>query len=605
MPKHYRPPGKKKEGNAAKYITRSKALKYLQVTLPVFRRLCILKGIFPREPKKKVEGNHKTYYHMKDIMFLVHEPLLEKFRDIRAYDKRVKKALAKKNKDLADRLLTRKPSYTLDRLIRERYPKFIDALRDLDDCLTMVHLFAALPAIEKEQIPVKRIHNCRRLSHEWQAYISRTHSLRKTFISVKGIYYQAEVEGQKITWLTPHALQQVLTDDVDFNVMLTFLEFYETLLAFVNFKLYHSINVKYPPILDPRLEALAADLYALSRFFAANSKATIGESQMVTSSGSEQADSKRKEMQTDESELRLAQLQHQLPTNEPGTLMHLIEDAADGDDDEDVERRECKTLFKNMKFFLSREVPRESLLFVIPAFGGTVSWDGDGAPFKEADEGITHQIVDRPTQGHKFLSREYVQPQWVYDCANARIILPVDGYLVGRVPPPHLSPFVDNEAEGYIPEYAETIKRLQAAARKELLPMPGVDKRDLDDPQNLLLEGVISRAEANEAAEKKRKMAMLEKQYHNELKMELQGVPYSSSVSNDNTESAVNDTEGREESLPDPDQIAKDSSSSMSMVVMSRKKRKLYEAMQINKERKRENVNKLKERKAKAAQGSA
>lgn len=32
----------------------------------------------------------------------------------------------------------------------------------------------------------------------------------------------------------------------------------QTLLAFVNFKLYHSINVKYPPILDPRLEALAA-----------------------------------------------------------------------------------------------------------------------------------------------------------------------------------------------------------------------------------------------------------------------------------------------------------------------------------------------------------
>lgn len=40
---------------------------------------------------------------------------------------------------------------------------------------------------------------------------------------------QAEVEGQKITWLTPHALQQVLTDDVDFNVMLTFLEFYEVM----------------------------------------------------------------------------------------------------------------------------------------------------------------------------------------------------------------------------------------------------------------------------------------------------------------------------------------------------------------------------------------
>lgn len=44
-----------------------------------------------------------------------------------------------------------------------RYPKFTDALRDLDDCLTMVHLFASLPALESEKIQVKRIHNCRRL----------------------------------------------------------------------------------------------------------------------------------------------------------------------------------------------------------------------------------------------------------------------------------------------------------------------------------------------------------------------------------------------------------------------------------------------------------
>ncbi|KAK9272607.1 hypothetical protein L1049_002982 [Liquidambar formosana] len=604
MPKHYRPPGKKKEGNAARYITRSQAVKQLQVSLPVFRRLCILKGVFPREPKKKVKGNHQTYYHLKDISFLQHEPLVEKFRDIRAYDKKVKKALAKKNRDLANRLLTRKPSYTLDRLIRERYPKFIDALRDLDDCLTMVHLFAALPALERERIPAKRIHHCRRLSHEWQAYISRTHKLRKTFISVKGIYYQAEVQGQKITWLTPHAMQQVLTDDIDFNVMQTFLEFYETLLAFVNFKLYHSMNVNYPPILDSRLEALAADLYALSRYFAANPVATMEDSQVVSSSGSEQAEVQQKGTQPDESELRLAQLQHQLPSNEPGALMHLVEDAA-GEDEDDEETMKCKSLFKNMKFFLSREVPRESLLFVIPAFGGVVSWEGDGAPFKESDQSITHQIVDRPTQGHIFLSREYVQPQWVYDCVNALIILPTEGYMVGRVPPPHLSPFVDNEAEGYVPEYAETIKRLQAAARQEVLPMPGVGNEDLDDPQNLLVEGVISRTEANEAAERKRKMSILEKQYHDELKMELQGIQYSSSVSNMNKQISVEDTGAREEPVPDLQQIAEDTVN-MSKVVMSRKKRRLYEAMQIGKERKRSNVNLLKERKKKieAAQTS-
>ncbi|XP_058088298.1 pescadillo homolog [Magnolia sinica] len=599
MPKHYRPPGKKKEGNAAKYITRTKAVHYLQVNLSTFRRLCILKGVFPRDPKKKVEGNHKTYYHMKDILFLAHDPLLEKFRDIRAYDRKVKKALAKKNRDLADRLLSRKPSYTLDRLIRERYPKFIDALRDLDDCLTMVHLFAALPAVESERIAVKRIHNCRRLSHEWQAYISRTHKLRKTFISVKGIYYQAEVEGQKITWLTPHALQQVLTDDVDFNVMLTFLEFYETLLAFVNFKLYHSINVKYPPILDPRLEALAAELYALSRYVAANARAALPEPQ-ASGTGSEQSEVEKNETQNDESELRLAQLQHQLPANEPGALMHLVEDASGKDEEEDKETRECKTLFKNLKFFLSREVPRESLLFTIPAFGGTVSWDGDGAPFREADEDITHQIVDRPTQGHIFLSREYVQPQWIYDCVNARIILPTDAYTVGRVPPPHLSPFVDNEAEGYVPEYAETIKRLQATAKKQLLP---IDNQDMDDPQHLLAEGIIDRTEASEAAEKKRKMSILEKQYHDELKKELQGVTYSATLSNKNTESLAEDAEAKVDSLLDPEQVVEDTRN-MSKVLMPRKKRKLYEAMQIGKDRKQSQVNLLKERKKKAEASS-
>lgn len=37
---------------------------------------------------------------------------------------------------------------------------------------------------------------------------------------------QAEVEGQTITWLTPHALQQVLPE-VDYRIMQTFLEFYE------------------------------------------------------------------------------------------------------------------------------------------------------------------------------------------------------------------------------------------------------------------------------------------------------------------------------------------------------------------------------------------
>ncbi|XP_066326132.1 pescadillo homolog [Miscanthus floridulus] len=606
MPKHYRPAGKKKEGNAAKYITRTKAVNYLQVSLAIFRKLCILKGVFPRQPKKKVEGNHKTYYHTKDIAFLAHDPLIEKFREIKVHRRKVKKAVAKKNRDLADRLLNRPPTYKLDRLVLERYPTFVDALRDLDDCLTMVHLFAALPAVDGERVEVKRIHNCRRLSHEWQAYISRTHSLRKTFISVKGIYYQAEVQGQKITWLTPHALQQVLTDDVDFNVMLSFLEFYETLLGFVNFKLYHSINVNYPPILDPRLEALAAELYALCRYMSAGSRRMIGNSQsdevMEDKDEKTKADGVIEEdkdvkdkasSKADESELRLAQLQHQLPTNEPGALMNLVEEST-ADDADDDDTKECKGLFKNLKFYLSREVPRESLLFIIPAFGGTVSWEGEGAPFKEEDEDTTHQIVDRPTQSHVFLSREYVQPQWVFDCVNARIILPTEGYLVGRVPPPHLSPFVDNDAEGYIPEYAETIKRLQAAARNEVLPLPGIGDEDLD---NSLVAAMMDRTESNEAAEKKRKLEMLEKQYHDELKMEIDGVAFSS-LSNkegDKSPDAKDDTQSdREEDASKQEEKDDDD---IGTALMSRRQRGLYKAMKMGKEKKKEKIELLKKRK--------
>lgn len=46
------------------------------------------------------------------------------------------------------------------------------------------------------------------------------------YVIIVLFFLQAEVEGQKITWLTPHALQQVLPE-VDYRVLLTFLEFYE------------------------------------------------------------------------------------------------------------------------------------------------------------------------------------------------------------------------------------------------------------------------------------------------------------------------------------------------------------------------------------------
>jgi hypothetical protein len=82
---------KEHAGLEASFIGRSKCLKMLQITIKDFRRLCILKGVYPREPLGRVPGKKKgqTFYHIKDIRAIAHEPVLEKFREFRAFMKKV------------------------------------------------------------------------------------------------------------------------------------------------------------------------------------------------------------------------------------------------------------------------------------------------------------------------------------------------------------------------------------------------------------------------------------------------------------------------------------------------------------------------------------
>ncbi len=567
------------------YVTRNQALKKLQLKLSEFRRLCILKGIHPREPKKKTQGSHKTYYHTKDIAYLLHEPLLKKVRELAAYDKKIRKATAKKNKDLAIRLASRRPGYRLDHLVRERYPSFVDAIRDLDDPLTMVHLFAVLPADADHGIPPDRVHLARRLALEWQAWVVRAHALRKAFISVKGFYFQAEVQGQAVTWLVPHQTSQVLPTDVDFKVMLTFLELHQTTLQFVLYKLYHNEGLRYPPVVDVKLEEAAAGLQALMADLAAGPDALLPLSGAGAAGGSG-VDGKKKSRRrggknnksgggsgvNPEAAARLgtlsskvAELEEEIKTmgkqaeerrkavaaekkaaekedededDEEGSDIDIEidsgdeeeeeidededesgsdddeeeggsdgEEADDGSEDEDAQDPEdgdiptslaaalpdasaivggaadidsedsaaiCAALFRGMVFFLGREVPREQLLLVIRSFGGDAGWAGEGSPLSEEDERITHHIIDRPAVGGTvYDTREYVQPQWVFDSANARVIVRAVLYAPGKVPPPHLSPFVDAEAEGYMPEYGKEIKALQEAAKTARLRAAG------------------------------------------------------------------------------------------------------------------------------------
>jgi pescadillo protein len=434
-----------KKGPAKNYISRSQALKKLQISIADFRRLCILKGIYPRDPKNKkklsVSGNtNVTYYWVKDIQFLLHEPLLVKLRETKAFAKKISKYLGRRDMAKVESLREHlQPTYSLDHLIKERYPTFADALRDLDDALSMLYLFAALPntnsmikdkltsLIGKEQANFAQTSAV--LLREFEAYLIAEGCVKRAFVSIKGIYYQAEISGQTVTWIVPHERTCPVPSDVDFRVMHTFLEFYHTLLGFVNFKLFSRLGWSYP---------LAPNKL------------------------------RRSEREDESEQYRPVLLKEDLPA---------FETAATAGND----------LFANFSVFLSREVPRHSLALLVQTHGGRVGWEDMGdegsSPFAVDSPQITHQIVDRPALAQMYADRVYIQPQWVYDCINAKKLLDPLQYRIGAVLPPHLSPFVEAaESEDEEDDSgAEAAEEMSVEQKKLAVSMLSKKKKKLYD----------------------------------------------------------------------------------------------------------------------------
>ncbi|KAL9011965.1 MAG: hypothetical protein Q9173_003238 [Seirophora scorigena] len=512
-------------GQAKNFITRTQAVRKLQISLPDFRRLCIYKGIYPREPRNKKKASKTstpstTFYYTKDIQYLLHEPILNKFREHKALAKKIARSLGRGEVGDAARLeKTAKPRITLDHIIKQRYPTFVDALRDLDDALSLLFLFANLPSTST--VPPKTIDLCQRLCLEFEHYLITTHSLRRSFISIKGIYYQATIQGQDILWLVPHKFVQRVTGDVDFRIMGTFVEFYATLLGFVNYRLYTSIGLVYPPRFNAKSDERGGELSAITL---EGIDATRTADAKNVADGDVVQDGTQGNEDVDPAVQRhadhIAEIPEPVEESQSADQAMSDQTAADAIDKFEVQGEdadvldqprisdtETSQLFAPYSFFLSRETPRQPLEFLLRSFGcKRISWDkvlGDGAfTNDEHDPSITHQVVDRPplaqsdnatqpdqnqedgmsksTGGGKMPGRVYIQPQWVWDCVNQGKLLRPDLYAPGATLPPHLSPWVKPTKAAYDPTLPLAEQENEAEAEQA-----GLDEEEQEELDRL------------------------------------------------------------------------------------------------------------------------
>ncbi|KAJ1311760.1 hypothetical protein OPQ81_010230 [Rhizoctonia solani] len=598
---------KGKSGAAKAYITRSSAIKKLQCSLADFRRLCILKGIFPREPRHRKRANKgssapTTFYYAKDIAYLAHEPILRKLREHKAFAKKLARALGRGEWSSAKSLEENRPVYTLDHIVKERYPTFIDALRDIDDALCLIHLFAALPT--SPQIPTSLITNCTRLSAEWQLYVMRTHALRKVFLSIKGVYFQAEVMGQTLTWLVPYQFTQPIPPDVDARVMLTFVELYQTLLGFVFFKLYSDISLVYPPPINLDKDEAGAGVGAFTLEDIISEQSTTPAAPTVKKV---EVDGKRvtnKDVKRAIMDINATPLPPQPTTpamkNDTDTTptdVDILPDdfivqpskSAEGQGAPLLTMRDISVLpsatspllFSSLTIFLSRETPRPLLEFVIRAFGGRVGWPatlGAGSPFDENDPSITHVIVDRPLNGDTapIGRRKYVQPQWVIDSINAGRLLVEDTYAQGKILPPHLSPFGEGSST-YVPDSngAEPTEEELAVASEE--SEDEAEDEEMEDAESVVPEDTVTRPALAAAAAAPEDPALRRAA---EIEAERAGAEYATFEAD--LKKAI-----KKQTKKATETVTEDNELEMNKMLMSNKQRKLYERMKYG-ERKRE-----------------
>lgn len=578
-------------GNARNFITRSQAVRRLQISLADFRRLCIFKGIYPREPRNKRKANKgstapTTFYYYKDIQYLMHEPVLAKFREHKTFAKKLTKALGRGEVSSAKKLEENRPSYKLDHIIKERYPSFADALRDIDDALNMLFLFANLPATD--QISANITQKAQKLCNQWLAYVAKERCVRKVFVSIKGVYYQANVKGEDIRWLVPYKFPENIPSDVDFRIMLTFLEFYSTLLHFVLFKLYTDAGLTYPPKLDAKKDKIIGGLtsYILESNDERNSLSiapkTLADGVEVKELGAKalrsalKADSKNEDDEEVEDAENVEDVELDTFEDHNKNQGDLLEQPSKFDSP-------IATLFSDFVFYVGREVPIDVVEFLILSCGGSVISEAALDQITDKQDidlsKITHQIVDRPVLKNKVANRTYIQPQWVFDSLNKGELVPANSYLPGEPLPPHLSPWGD--ALGYDPTKEDDLEDEDEDDDDD-----DDDDEDVEDEEDEE-EDQEAIALVNENDEDDEEELRQQK----ELELEAQGVSYSEAKESSIVKEPSKQKNKKRKVTEEEEE--KD----LKLIMMSNKQRKLYKKMKYSNKQKEDKIEQLKQKK--------
>lgn len=344
--------------------------------------------------------------------------------------------------------------------------------------------------------------------------------------------------------------------------MLTFLEFYSTLVHFVLYKLYNEAGLIYPPIIEKSI--------GLSGYVLQDKDAPLKKKE-------EKNDEEGKNLSKKELNKAIKADQEQQENDE--------QDNNNGESVEDIELDEFTStkedsllqpskyasltaeLFSKFIFYIGREVPLDILEFCILSCGGKIISEiaiddlkiNDPEAYKKLNlSNITHQIIDRPKILQKVPGRTYVQPQWVFDSINKQELINVNEYAAGETLPPHLSPWGD--AGGYDPN-------------KEVEKEDGEAVEDTDEEEE---EVEIEDGDEDQEDEEEEEDEDLKAQ--KELELEAAGVKFSE-INEEDKKSHSKKSKGTSNKEADEEKELK-------KIMMSNKQKKLFKKMQYGIEKK-------------------